>query len=99
MTEILLTGTLSLNTTNQPPPHLYVYTWRVDITILLRNIIGCSFKKQLIVGNVFLRINTAQSISNYQIGETKSKYTVSQCAHGKSSLVRKTSVHPKFFQW
>ena len=28
------------------PPHLHVhvYKWRVDITILLRNIIGCSFK-------------------------------------------------------
>ena len=31
-------------------------------------------KKTLIVGNVFLRINTAQSINNYQIWETKSKY-------------------------
>ena len=27
------------------PPHLHVYIWRVDITILLRNIIGCSFKQ------------------------------------------------------
>ena len=32
------------------------------------------FPKTLIVGNEFLRINTAQSVSNYQIRETKNKY-------------------------
>ena len=46
------------------PPHLHVYTctWRVAITILLRNIIGCSFKKK----KKKKKINGRKCISTYK---------------------------------